>query len=130
MSIVTVKFQPELHSGEIHRPAFYAVVVYTEDTRKDWSYILVGADFDEKKLEFTPIKGNIFEMYSDHVWRNPKNRKNKVHPVKQMGLNGQYLRDKFGAKVFEVTELNFGSSKVTPDDLIDMEQSRETTPYM
>jgi hypothetical protein len=131
VSIVTVKFQPDLLSGEIHRPAFYAVVVYTEDTRIDWSYILVGADFDEKKLKFTPIKGGTFEMFSDRVWRNPKNRTNNVHRVNQMGLNGKYLRDKFGAKVYEVTELSFGSSKVvTPDDLIDKEQARETTPYM
>jgi hypothetical protein len=132
MSIVSVLFRPDLQvSGGIHRPEFYTVTVYTEDNRINWSYILVGADFNEKKMEFTPIQGEkTFEMYSDCVWRNPKNRKNKVHCVKQMGLHGLKLRDKFGSKIFEVREIRFGSSKVTPDDLIDMEQAREKTPYM
>jgi hypothetical protein len=131
MSLVTVKFYPELRvSHGITRPAHYFVEVYREGSRRlPWTYILVGAELHSNK--FTPIEGErTFEFYHDSAWRLPEKRVSKVFQLRQMGLEGKFLREKSGTKEFEVTQITFGSSKVTPDDLLDLEGNRQKTPYM
>jgi hypothetical protein len=126
MPIIGVEFR----KGVGKRPDLYVITLYTNDScAPQWDYRVIGAKFDKKKVEFTPISGRNFKITS-LPWRMTMPQE-RIHSIPMLRLIGKYSHSRHGADAFDVTELVFGNKPpITLEDLIDLEKSRKKTPYM
>jgi hypothetical protein len=126
---VTFKEKKQIPDG-ILIPANYIITLFQDDSAITWEYVVTGARFDKKKIEFTPVSGRNFEIFSGQSWKRniPKER---IYTVSKLRLIGEYSHSRHGADAFLVSALVFNTkSPVTPKELINQEMSRQKTPYM